>query len=93
MINARGKLAAIVLQSAFAGKNNYYQEIEKDILKNNTLKAVITMNPKVFPGVGTRTEITIFMTGVSHGTNKLTFLLILVIMVIQIEDLLIVCWM
>lgn len=72
MVNVGGKLAAIVPQSAVAGKNNYDQEIKKEILKSNTLDAVITMNPNIFPGVGTRTAIAIFTVGVPHAKDKLT---------------------
>lgn len=72
MINAGGKLAAIVPQAAITGKNNYDQKIKKEILKSNTLEAVITMNPKIFPGVGTRTAIAIFTAGVPHAIDKLT---------------------
>ncbi len=66
-----GKVAVIVPQSTFTGKTKDEQNIKNEILKNNTLEGVITLNKNTFYGVGTNPCIGIFTAGVPHHKDKI----------------------
>lgn len=70
-LNRKGRLAAIVPQSAMVGKTKEDRELKAQILKRHTLDAVLTMNPDTFHGVGTHTVIAVFTAGVPHPADKL----------------------
>ncbi|RHW46825.1 adenine methyltransferase [Bombilactobacillus bombi] len=71
MMRPEGKLAVIVPQSTMIGKTKDDKTIKKELLKGNTLEAVITMNPNTFYGIGVNPVIAIFTAGVPHENNKL----------------------
>lgn len=74
-LDVRGRLAAIVPQSAMVGKTKEDKDLKSKIMKNHTLDAVITMNTDTFHGVGTHVVIAIFTAGVPHPeTKKTTFI-------------------
>lgn len=66
----RGRLAAIVPQSAMVGKTQEDKALKAKILKHNTLDAVLAMNPDTFHGVGTHVVIALFTAGVPHPDAK-----------------------
>ena len=73
-LEVRGRLAAIVPQSAMVGKTKEDKALKAKIMKHNTLDAVLTMNPDTFHGVGTHVVIALFTAGVPHpSTKKTTF--------------------
>ncbi|WP_249204181.1 N-6 DNA methylase [Brevibacterium sp. SMBL_HHYL_HB1] len=73
-LEARGRLAAIVPQSAMVGKTREDRDLKAKILGHHTLDAVLTMNPDTFHGVGTHVVIALFTAGVPHPeTKKATF--------------------
>lgn len=72
LLETRGRLAAIVPQSAMVGKTKEDRALKAAIMKNHTLDAVITMNPDTFHGVGTHTVIALFTAGVPHPKEKKT---------------------
>ena len=65
-----GKVIVIVPQSSMTGKSKEEQAIKNNILKNNTLEGVISLNKNSFYGVGTNPCIAIFTSGVSHYKDK-----------------------
>ncbi|WP_432787015.1 Restriction enzyme BgcI subunit alpha [Oligella sp. MSHR50489EDL] len=67
-LNAGGKLAAIIPQSAMVGKTKEDRERKKKILEFHTLEMVITMNPMTFVNSGhtPHTVIAIFTAGRAH---------------------------
>lgn len=71
-LEVRGRLAAIVPQSAMVGKNKVDKALKAKILKNHTLDAVLTMNPDTFHGIGTHAVIALFTAGVPHPETKKT---------------------
>lgn len=71
-LEVRGRLAAIVPQSAMVGKTKEDKTLKATILKHNTLDAVLTMNPDTFHGVGTHVVIALFTAGVPHPDTKKT---------------------
>ncbi len=71
MCNKNGKLAVIVPQSTMIGKTKYDQNIKIRLLKENTLDAVITLNPDTFYGIGVNPVIAIFTAGVPHNAEHL----------------------
>lgn len=71
MMKLEGKLAVIVPQSAMIGKTKDDKAIKKELLENNTLETVITMNPNTFYGIGVNPVIAIFTAGKPHESNKL----------------------
>lgn len=71
MMNPEGKMAVIVPQSAMIGKTKADKIIKQELLKDNTLDAVITMNPNTFYGIGVNPVIAIFTAGIPHENNKL----------------------
>lgn len=71
-LKVRGRLAAIVPQSAMVGKTTEDKELKAKILRHHTLDAVLTMNPDTFHGVGTHVVIALFTAGVSHPATKKT---------------------
>ena len=72
LLNHKGRLAAIVPQSAMVGKTKEDRALKALIMKNHTLDAVITMNPDTFYGVGTHVVIALFTAGVPHPSEKKT---------------------
>lgn len=72
MLETRGRLAAIVPQSAMVGKTKEDKSLKAQILKHHTLDAVLTMNPDTFHGVGTHVVIALFTAGVPHPATKKT---------------------
>lgn len=71
-LEVRGRLAAIVPQSAMVGKTKEDKALKAKILKHHTLDAVLTMNPDTFHGVGTHVVIALFTAGVRHPETKKT---------------------
>jgi hypothetical protein len=65
-----GKLAVIVPQSSMIGKTKYDKQLKKEILKQNTLDAVITLNPNTFYGISVNPVIALFTAGRKHPTEK-----------------------
>jgi type I restriction-modification system DNA methylase subunit len=65
-----GKLAAIVPLSTMVGTNGYDKNKKKEILSNNTLEYVISLNKDTFYGVGVVTCICVFTSGIKHPENK-----------------------
>lgn len=51
---------AIVPVGALIDDSNHTIQIKKEILENHTLKAVMSMPPQLFPGIGTVTSIAVF---------------------------------
>lgn len=72
LLNHKGRLAAIVPQSAMVGKTAEDRQLKAKILANHTLDAVITMNPDTFYGVGVHVVIALFTAGVPHPASKKT---------------------
>ena len=72
VLDIRGRMAAIVPQSAMVGKNRDDKALKARVLKEHTLDAVITMNPDTFHGVGTKVVIALFTAGVPHPPTKKT---------------------
>ena len=70
LLDHKGRMAAIVPQSAMVGKNKEDRAIKAKIMKEHTLDAVITMNPDTFYGVGVHTVIALFTAGVPHPEDK-----------------------
>lgn len=70
LLDYKGRMAAIVPQSAMVGKNKEDRAIKAKIMKEHTLDAVITMNPDTFYGVGVHTVIALFTAGVPHPQDK-----------------------
>lgn len=70
LLDHKGRMAAIVPQSAMVGKNKEDRAIKAKIMKEHTLDAVITMNPDTFYGVGVHTVIALFTAGVPHSADK-----------------------
>lgn len=70
LLNRKGRLAAIVPQSAMVGKTKEDKALKGKILANHTLDAVITMNPDTFYGVGVSVVIALFTAGVPHPESK-----------------------
>lgn len=64
------KAAFIVPQSTMIGKTKVEKSYKKEILKNNTLEAVITLNPDTFHGVGVNPVIVIFTPNKPHNPDK-----------------------
>ncbi|MBD8207775.1 N-6 DNA methylase [Microbacterium sp. CFBP 8790] len=71
-LEVRGRLGAIVPQSAMVGKTREDKALKAKILKHHTLDAVLTMNPDTFHGVGTHVVIALFTAGVPHPATKKT---------------------
>lgn len=71
-LEVRGRLAAIVPQSAMVGKTREDKALKAQIMKQHTLDAVLTMNPDTFHGVGTHVVIALFTAGVPHPEHKKT---------------------
>lgn len=65
-----GRVGVIVPQSVMIGKNKYQKSLKKQLLKNHTLEAVITMPTELFYPVGTNTAIAIFTAKQPHPDNK-----------------------
>jgi type I restriction-modification system DNA methylase subunit len=70
MMQIGGKLAAIVPLSTMVGVNKYDNEKKKEILEQNTLEYVISLNKDTFYGVGVVTCICVFTSGIKHPENK-----------------------
>ena len=70
LLEVRGRLAAIVPQSAMVGKTKEDKALKAQIMKKHTLDAVLTMNPDTFHGVGTHVVIALFTAGVPHSKDK-----------------------
>jgi type I restriction-modification system DNA methylase subunit len=64
------KAAFIVPQSTMIGKTKTEKSYKREILKNNTLEAVITLNPDTFHGVGVNPVIVIFTPNRPHTPDK-----------------------
>ena len=67
-----GRVAVIVPISAMIGKTKNDKFLKADILKNNTLEGVISLNKNTFYGIGTVPCIAIFTAGEAHQPEKLT---------------------
>lgn len=65
-----GKLCAIVPQSSMVGKTKHDKARKAQILTENTLETVITLNKDTFHGIGTNPCIVIFTAGIPHPKNK-----------------------
>lgn len=72
LLEVRGRLAAIVPQSAMVGKTREDKNLKAQIMSKHTLDAVLTMNPDTFHGVGTHVVIALFTAGVPHPVQKKT---------------------
>ncbi len=72
LLAVRGRLAAIVPQSAMVGKTREDKALKAAIMKKHTLDAVLTMNPDTFHGIGTHVVIALFTAGVPHPESKKT---------------------
>lgn len=72
LLDRKGRLAAIVPQSAMVGKTRQDRELKAKILAHHTLDAVLTMNPDTFYGVGVHVVIALFTAGVPHPESKKT---------------------
>ena len=72
LLNRKGRLAAIVPQSAMVGKTKEDKALKGKILAHHTLDAVVTMNPDTFYGVGVNVVIALFTAGVPHPDSKKT---------------------
>lgn len=72
LLEVRGRLAAIVPQSAMVGKTREDKALKASIMKKHTLDAVLTMNPDTFHGIGTHVVIALFTAGVPHPEHKKT---------------------
>lgn len=70
LLAVRGRLAAIVPQSAMVGKTREDKALKAAIMKKHTLDAVLTMNPDTFHGIGTHVVIALFTAGVPHPEHK-----------------------
>ncbi|MGY6497673.1 MAG: HsdM family class I SAM-dependent methyltransferase [Microcella sp.] len=70
LLNRKGRLVAIVPQSAMVGKTKEDKALKGKILAHHTLDAVITMNPDTFYGVGVNVVIAVFTAGVPHPESK-----------------------
>lgn len=65
------KLAAIVPQSTMTGGNKKEgKNYKREILENNSLETVITLNKETFYGIGVNTCIAIFTAGVPQDDKK-----------------------
>ncbi|AND17999.1 HsdM family class I SAM-dependent methyltransferase [Rathayibacter tritici] len=71
-LDVRGRLAAIVPQSAMVGKTKEDKALKAKIMRRHTLDAVLTMNQDTFHGVGTHVVIALFTAGVPHPESKKT---------------------
>lgn len=69
-IKKGGKLAAIVPQSTMAGVTKEDRAKKKQILKENTLESVITLNENTFHKIGTNPCIAVFTAGKKHPKKK-----------------------
>lgn len=66
-----GKLAAIVPQSTMTGGNKKEEKnYKREILENNSLETVITLNKETFYGIGVNPCIAIFAAGVPQDDKK-----------------------
>lgn len=70
LLDHKGRLAAIVPQSAMVGKTKEDKALKAKILSEHTLDAVITMNPDTFYGVGNHVVIALFTADVPHPATK-----------------------
>ncbi|MCU5440124.1 SAM-dependent methyltransferase [Bacillus cereus] len=70
MMMKGGKLAAIVPISTMVGKTKEEKVYKKEILENNTLETVITLNTDTFHGKGVNPCICIFTAGIPHDLKK-----------------------
>lgn len=64
------KVIAIIPQSSMTGKTKEEKAIKENILKNNTLEWVITLNKNTFYGVWTNPCIAVFTAGIPHYKDK-----------------------
>lgn len=71
-LEVRGRLAAIVPQSAMVGKTKEDKALKAMIMKHHTLDAVLTMNPDTFHGIGVHVVVALFTAGIPHPESKKT---------------------
>lgn len=71
-LEVRGRLAAIVPQSAMVGKTKNDKALKAKIMKHHTLDSVLTMNPDTFHGIGVHVVVAVFTAGVPHLESKKT---------------------
>ncbi|MGE6949677.1 HsdM family class I SAM-dependent methyltransferase [Staphylococcus hominis] len=64
------KLAAIVPQSTMIGKTKNDKNYKREILEDNSLETVITLNKETFYGVGVNPCIAIFTAGIPQDEKK-----------------------
>ena len=71
LMKSGAKLAAIVPQSTMTGGNkNEEKNYKREILENNSLETVITLNKETFYGVGVNPCIAVFTAGVPQDDKK-----------------------
>ncbi|WP_347090878.1 HsdM family class I SAM-dependent methyltransferase [Staphylococcus ureilyticus] len=70
LMKTGGKLAAIVPQSTMIGKTKNDKNYKREILDNNSLETVITLNKDTFYGVGVNPCIAIFNAGIPQDDKK-----------------------
>lgn len=71
-VTVGGRIAVIVPVSAMIGKRKEDKAVKKEILKNNTLEGVISLNKNTFYRVGTVPCIAIFTAGEPQQPDKLS---------------------
>ncbi|RNM28043.1 adenine methyltransferase [Staphylococcus cohnii] len=70
LMKSGAKLAAIVPQSTMIGKTKNDKNYKREILDNNSLETVITLNKDTFYGVGVNPCIAIFNAGIPQDDKK-----------------------
>lgn len=66
-----GRVAVIVPVSTMIGKTKEDKAVKKEILKNNTLEGVISLNKNTFYRIGTVPCVAVFTSGQPHPSDKL----------------------
>ena len=69
-VTENGRVAVIVPISTMIGKTKEDKEIKEEILKNNTLEGVLSLNKNTFYRVGTVPCIAVFTAGKKHPADK-----------------------
>lgn len=70
LMKSGAKLAAIVPQSTMIGKTKNDKNYKREILDNNSLETVITLNKDTFYGVGVNPCIAVFTAGIPQDDKK-----------------------
>lgn len=69
-LETQGRCAVIIPQSVMVGKTKKDRENKKQLLKNHTLEAVLTLNKDTFYGIGTNPCIAVFTAHEPHDPDK-----------------------